>query len=102
MVNVAAAQATVEPVPCGNATVYCPRGSAAPRAVPLGFYGVHTGADAPRQALEDPGNRTFSAVLACEPGFWCAGGRRFQCPEGHFGWESALSDPKCSGQCSAG
>ena len=43
-----------------------------------------------------------SAQDACEPGSYCSGGVKLDCPAGTFGRTSRLTSPKCSGQCYAG
>jgi len=99
-------EASVNPRPykCGNATVFCPAGSALPQpVVPEGFYTTHAGS--PYQgaaALRDPHNTTCSAQLLCEPGYWCRDGIKYQCPAGRFGWARGSSSPDCGGICAAG
>jgi len=99
-------EASVSPRPnkCGNATVFCPTGSALPQpVVPEGFYATHAGS--PYQgaaALRDPHNTTCSAQLLCEPGYWCRDGIKYQCPAGRFGWARGSSSPDCGGICAAG
>jgi hypothetical protein len=93
--------------PCGNATVFCPAGSARPQPVVAeGFYATHAGSayggGAAAAALRDPRNATCSAQLLCEPGFWCRGGVKYQCPAGRFGWARGSSSPACGGVCAAG
>ena len=91
------------PFRCGNATVFCPTGSVRPTpAVSRGFYTTHAGPYEGRLALLDPLNETMSAQLLCEPGFWCEGGRKFQCPAGRFGWAHGDGSPDCGGPCKAG
>ena len=50
--------------------------------------------------LDTAGIRTGERM--CEEGFYCAGGVRRPCPAGLFGNRRMLSDPQCSGNCSAG
>ncbi len=88
--------------PCGNAKVYCPRGSSQPTPVTKGFYSGFSGADAFAQALWDKGNTTMSVELLCEPGYYCIDGRKFPCPPGTFGWRYGSYNPECGGKCAAG
>jgi len=67
---------------CGNSTVFCPRGSAAPTLVNDGFYGAFTGPDGGAQQLWDTVNETFSVELPCEPAYFCQGGVKKPCPPG--------------------
>ena len=92
------------PFRCGNASVFCPTGSARPTAVvAMGFYTTHaSGLYEGALALADPRNETMSAQLLCEPGYWCRGGVKYQCPAGTFGWAHGDSDPGCGGPCAAG
>ena len=87
---------------CGGAHVYCLPGSTAPTSVTDGFYSIFTGVDAGAQQLWDPLNRTASAELPCEPGYYCIKGVKYPCPPGTFGWQYGLTSPLCSGLCSAG
>mmetsp|Transcript_2593 Transcript_2593/g.3535 ORF Transcript_2593/g.3535 Transcript_2593/m.3535 type:complete len:1916 (-) Transcript_2593:156-5903(-) len=77
---------------CGNDTVFCPVGSRWPQAVAVGYY--TTG------GVEDGSTR--SAEARCDPGSYCVAGRRYPCLAGFFGASYGLTDPKCSGLCSAG
>jgi hypothetical protein len=75
---------------CGNASHYCPAGSATPIPTPLGSY-----------ALSTPSGLFFNATR-CEPGRFCAGGTATPCRRGRFGSEPGLTSADCSGNCSAG
>jgi hypothetical protein len=61
-------------VSCGGAGLYCPRASAEPTAVAVGYYSV--GGD---------GELTRTGQRQCEPGYWCEGGLRYECFDGHYG-----------------
>mmetsp|Transcript_3555 Transcript_3555/g.5536 ORF Transcript_3555/g.5536 Transcript_3555/m.5536 type:complete len:1103 (+) Transcript_3555:128-3436(+) len=88
---------------CGNATVYCPRGSFEPRSVHNGFYcdltGDSKGAD---RYWGGQDLTTCSVELPCEPGSYCSNGDRRLCPPGRFGWRYGLNTSECSGLCAAG
>ena len=45
---------------------------------------------------------TRSRQVQCEPGYWCSGGKRYECPPGRFGATYGLSDIECSGSCKEG
>lgn len=84
------ASITAREVRCGGNHLYCPEGSGEPTPVSEGHYTVGGGAE------------TRSAQQPCEPGFWCTGGERFVCNQGHYGDEYGQSDPDCSGLCHQG
>lgn len=88
--------------PCGNVTVYCPRGSPWPKLVHSGFYGSTSGVAAGGQALTNTLNSTNSVELPCEPGYFCTGGLKHPCPPGTYGWRYGLNTSACSGQCAKG
>ncbi len=75
---------------CGNASHYCPAGSAAPASTPPGYY-----------ALPTPSGLFLNATR-CEPGRFCAGGIATPCRPGRFGSEPGLTSADCAGNCSAG
>lgn len=87
---------------CGNATVYCPRGSSAPTPVTPGFYAEFSGPDAGAQRLWDSENSTCSIELLCEPGYYCQNGVKYPCPPGTFGWRYGATEATCGGKCAAG
>jgi hypothetical protein len=89
-------------VVCGNSTVFCLAKASLPTKVLEGFYGTHAVVYQGRKSLNDPNNRTLSAQLPCEPGYYCSGGIKQPCRPGIFGWTYGSSTPDCSGQCSAG
>lgn len=82
---------------CGNASFYCVAGSASPTPATPGFYTITTGSNAGEQALWDPFNRTQSAELPCEPGYYCTAGIKYPCPPGSFGWRYGMTDSSCGG-----
>ncbi|TYZ58639.1 hypothetical protein PybrP1_009226 [[Pythium] brassicae (nom. inval.)] len=75
---------------CGGSDVICYTGSPLPVAVASGYYSV------------GGSNATRVHQLVCEPGYFCLGGVKYQCPEGTFGATSGLRDATCSGLCAAG
>jgi hypothetical protein len=58
------------PQVCGNATVYCPEGSAAPVPVPVGYYSTPVSGN--------PATRTDSSL--CSKGATCSGGVQVRPP----------------------
>jgi hypothetical protein len=88
------AAATVSPLPCGNATVYCPVGSQGPTAASPGFY---TAAAAPTNATD-----VMARAVECPPGSYCLGGVRFPCPAGTFVGSNARSSVTECRTCTAG
>jgi hypothetical protein len=76
---------------CGNATRYCPAGSAVPLVVDAGFYTTpETGSAA---------NRTGESI--CLKGSYCTGGLRLPCPAGTY--SSSIGSESCAAnQCLAG
>ena len=63
---------TVTPLPCGNVTVYCPLGSAAPQTVSPGYYTNGS----------SPASKT--GQLLCPAGAYCSGGLLTYCTAGSF------------------
>jgi hypothetical protein len=86
-----AASTKATAVSCGNVTVYCPAGAAAPLHVLNGYYSVN-GADATTQ----------SAQSLCTLGSYCVGGVRSDCPFGVYGATMGLQSAVCSGTCLPG
>jgi hypothetical protein len=86
--------ATVTPVPCGNATVYCPQGSALPRVVQPGYYSSTE--DGGAGNVSSTANDTLmSRQIECPVGVFCTGGVTWGCPAGKFQSQlrkSSLSD----------
>ncbi len=84
-------QGTVNPIPCGNSTVYCPAGVASPAAVTVGFY-----------ASGSANLSTASSQTQCVAGQYCVAGVASSCPIGRFGSTPGLSSASCSGDCAQG
>jgi hypothetical protein len=76
---------------CGNASVVCPAGSAAPAPVQPGFYSVG-GATA----------ATRNAQVACPVGTYCQAGELIDCPVGRWGNNVTGSSTICPNVCSDG
>lgn len=79
---------------CGGFNWYCPAGSPLPVQVPPGHYSIG-GVD----SLE---GTDMSAVVGCEPGYYCIDGRRSACQPGRWGNVSLETDSACSGICEGG
>ena len=77
---------------CGNYTVYCPVGSASPRAVSSGYFSTGGPESGTARAAQEQ----------CGPGTYCVQGVQLECPFGTFGAGWGLVTPPCSGRCSAG
>ncbi len=76
---------TVNPLPCGNVTVYCTARAGAPLTVSPGFYS---------DVAEDA--TTFNASLMsrqvpCLPGAYCVGGVLFSCPAATYNSQSRMT-----------
>lgn len=76
---------------CGNATVYCPKGSIEPLRVPSGAYSIHGSSQQTRVSFE-----------TCPEGFWCAEGVSRPCGAGRYGSTRGLTTSACSGLCKEG
>ncbi len=76
--------------PCGNASVYCPRGSGSPRVA------------LPGEFTQGPSNATMSSTSPCPSGSYCLGGSRILCPGGRFGCADRLGSEECNGLCTPG
>ena len=77
-------------VMCGEATRYCPHGSAFPLLVPAGYYSIN-------------GNiSTRSAIKMATRGRFASGGLNYLCPPGRYGTRDGESNPMCSGPCMQG
>ncbi|ETV67019.1 hypothetical protein, variant 1 [Aphanomyces astaci] len=81
---------TIEPIPCGNANVYCPVGSRATKQVPLGYYGI------------GDTSYTRQSIALCELGSFCVQGNMAVCLAGIFGASMGLSSAACTDVCPAG
>ena len=79
-----------EQAACGDVSVYCPAGAAAPTVVLPGEYGVGLS------------NETQNATSPCPSGSYCVLGVMHACPSGRFGCASRLSTAECNGPCNAG
>jgi hypothetical protein len=79
-------------VPCGDVSVFCPEGSAAGTAVDVGYYTVGSS--------DDVNLRTGERI--CEPGSYCAGGVKYDCPAGSYGTEFGETNSACNGLCEEG
>ncbi len=119
--NAGSTSATQNPCETGN---FCPIGSSGPTICPAGSYcpGQETELPIPcpegtfgnETGLEDAtcsGNCSLGALCPegsttnetlCPIGFYCPIGSAIFCPGGTFGNETGLSDPTCSGNCTAG
>lgn len=73
---------------CGDASVFCPTGSATPTVAFAGFYTV--GGD----------ETTRHAQRMCPAGSYCVNGVRRLCPAGRFGEVAGATE--CSGDCALG
>lgn len=87
---------------CGGPDRYCVRGSHEPKIVDPGFYTIHTGAYSGILQAKDPGNKTCSAQVLCEPGYYCDGGIKYQCPEGTYGYTYGLQSVDQCKVCAEG
>ncbi|GMF50831.1 unnamed protein product [Phytophthora fragariaefolia] len=94
---------------CGGVDVFCPTGSAFPTQVSPGHYTVGgvvlAKGSLTTDALEAEREKdkvTRVAQRPCEPGHYCVGGERFECPAGTYGSSTGLSTPECSGPCASG
>lgn len=69
---------TIDPVPCGDVTLYCPPVSLAPVTVTPGYY------TAPATGVVTNSTNTMGQRVECPPGYYCAGGVQTPCPPGTF------------------
>ncbi len=76
--------------PCGNNSVYCPAGSAAPTLAGPGVYTI------------GPSAMTRTDTVPCPGGSYCVNGISALCPAGRFGCADRLGDPDCNGPCTGG
>lgn len=82
---------------CGNASVYCPTGSADPLAVGAGY--VSTGGD----EFTRMDRVSCPATDGSGDSMYCPGdGYSHVCPAGVYGSTGGLSSDVCSGPCDAG
>jgi hypothetical protein len=75
---------------CGNTSVYCPRGSAAPVLAEAGDVTI------------GPSPQLRNATLPCPSGSYCMDGVQQPCVGGRFGCATHLSSVECSGACTKG
>jgi len=82
---------------CGSPDVYCPRGSANPIVVSMGYYSAGGTEDA------------RSTEQKCEKGYYCVKGVRYSCPAGTYGDVDGIfynylnqNENICSGFCDKG
>jgi hypothetical protein len=69
---------TIDPVPCGDVTLYCPSVSLAPLTVTAGYY------TAPAPGVLTNATNTMAQRLECPAGSYCTGGVQLPCPAGTF------------------
>jgi hypothetical protein len=104
---------------CGDANVFCPRGSAVPTPVWPGYYSVRLLPDGDSSLLtSDAGFEKLSIASSgeqapkneavrdgqrrCEPGTYCRDGKKLLCPAGRYGDQSGETSPLCAGSCKRG
>ena len=46
--------------------------------------------------------QTRTMQLPCEAGYWCSGGRRYECAPGRYGARARETSAECTGGCKAG
>lgn len=85
---------------CGGVNVFCPPGSVVPTPVSSGYYTIGAISAPLLPTSDDESTRT--SQQQCEPGYWCSGGVRSECPAGYFGGDVGMVSPTCSGPCTAG
>lgn len=84
--------------PCGGPEFYCPAGSAYPIPVNAGYYSTRGHVTVPGL----PANTTQIQQARCEPGHYCVGGVKFQCPAGRYGSLHGETRPACEGPAEPG
>ncbi|DAZ92498.1 TPA: hypothetical protein N0F65_012728 [Lagenidium giganteum] len=91
---------------CGDASVFCPEGSAVPTPVSSGYFTVGPrsppATEAGDQVVDDRDATVRFAQRRCNPGSYCVNGVRAPCPPGTFGGSFGLATAACDGLCSAG
>eukprot|EP00948_MAST-09A_sp_MAST-9A-sp1_P001588 g1588.t1 len=112
---------------CGGVGFFCVRGSSLPTQVAEGYYTIGDMRTEGKYSLEETSSaRTISPtqnieegntdpipydfetnttrrwMLRCPAGFYCTGGRRFQCPAGRYGERTGVASAACDGECLAG
>lgn len=106
------ASVSARPLVCGNASVFCPAGSATRLLVDAGFYTVPessrertpVGSRSQAAAANSPDydDATRHAQQPCGPGTFCLLGRRYLCPVGVYGATSYLKSALCTAPCPMG
>mmetsp|Transcript_22905 Transcript_22905/g.47502 ORF Transcript_22905/g.47502 Transcript_22905/m.47502 type:complete len:806 (-) Transcript_22905:6-2423(-) len=87
---------------CGGSHVYCPEGSFEPTPVSESYYTVAGQIDLYLRDKVDVMNMTMSKQSVCEPGFWCSGGVKHQCPQGTWSNNYGMRDPSNCDLCEEG
>ncbi|KAG7377735.1 hypothetical protein PHYPSEUDO_011080 [Phytophthora pseudosyringae] len=77
-------------IECGGDGWICRTGSPQPQTIQNGYYSIGTT------------NTTRFFQRPCEPGYFCVGGIKYQCPAGMYGATSGLNTATCSGKCAPG
>ena len=77
-------------LPCGDVSLYCPKGCGSPVVAAPGEYTVG------ETAL------TRNGTLPCAAGNYCVAGVAQPCPGGRFGCANRISDKGCNGPCNSG
>jgi hypothetical protein len=70
-------------MPCGESFLYCPPGSAFPRGIDVGYYGISPGYEGADESDDTMMNRV--AQVICPPGHYCEAGFRYKCRPGTYG-----------------
>jgi hypothetical protein len=101
------ASTSAREIECGHAGVYCGGGDGTANPVDDGQYTVGTGFTSGhphehQQVPERVSNSTSVGQMTCEPGNYCAGGIKRQCPAGTFGTSTGLTTANCDGLCERG
>lgn len=79
------------PIPCGNASVYCPLGSSSPLSPGSGNYSSGGG-----------NATTYYTQSLCPAGYYCTNGLPVGCPAGTFIGSQGASQLSLCQQCPAG
>ena len=89
---------------CGGSDRFCREGSWEPRIVAPGFYTVPGTMDLELRNKKEGfgGNKTMSRESICEPGYYCEGGVKYQCPEGTFTSEHGVASVEGCQDCEVG
>ncbi|KAL4094950.1 hypothetical protein PRIC1_010600 [Phytophthora ramorum] len=104
---------------CGDASVFCPSGSAIPTPVWPGYYSVRLLPDGASSLLvSDVGFEEYSVASSgeqaptneairdaqrmSEAGTFCVDGKKILCPAGRYGEKPGETSPLCTGLCTRG